>query len=126
MLLMLAEAVTFTSAVTPFLPLAGVILGGIIVGLFAMHNRRRGAVENRAPDVNEIWVRQAEDQKLLDLERRLRRLLEDMYRDIRRAFIVYVGRVTTGGSCDLTSEEHELVNKPVPTIEDVKIGAKND
>lgn len=104
---------------TPFLPLLGVIAGGIVVGAFAVYNRARGAVETRAPDVNEIWRRQEAQDRALDVERRLRRRLEDLVRDLRRAFQGYVRRVQGGGSTELSHHEQKMFDASVPTIETI-------
>lgn len=109
------------TAVTPFLPLLGIFIGALLAGGFAVWNRRRGAVETRAPDVNEIWTRQAEDQKMLDAERRLRRRLEDFAREVLRAFLSYVHRVQAGGSVELTTYEQKILNAEVPTSANDKI-----
>lgn len=112
------ETVTFTQAITPFIPLLGTVAGAIVVGVFAAWNRRRGAVETRAPEVSEIWQQQALESKSLDLERRLRRALEDMIYELRRAFKLYVARVHTGGSKELSEQEEELLRRPLPELED--------
>ena len=98
-------AVTFTESVTPYLPLIGTVIGGMVIGFFAVWNRRRGAVETRAPDVNDIWLQQAKDNQLLDDERAFRRFLEDIVYDLLKLFKGYVNRVRRGGSTDLTTRE---------------------
>lgn len=108
---------TFTELITPYLPTIGLVLAGTLAGAFTLYNRKRGATEGRAPDVNEIWVRQAEDQRILDIERRARRRLEDMYERLRTVFKVYVMRVTNGGSRELSVSEQEFLNTPPPTVE---------
>lgn len=113
-------APTFTEAITPYLPTIGLLGAGALAGIFAIYNRKRGATEGRAPDVNEIWLRQAEDQRILDIERRARRHLEDMIERIRTAFKMYIIRVSNGGSTELSLSEQDILNKPVPTVEYTK------
>lgn len=88
---MLTTELSFTEQLTPYLPLIGTILGGIVIGAFAMWNRRKGNVETKAPSVAEIWARADR------LERRARWA----YR-IQDAFREYVERVRGGGSTELT------------------------
>lgn len=98
----------FTEALTPWLPLIGIIAGGIIVGAFGVHNRRRGAVEHRAPDVTQMW---SETERA----RTLRQYFEDRFHEVRGAFRGYVRRVHTGGSIQLTEAEqkaHDLEPNP--------------
>lgn len=102
------QGLTFTQLITPYLPLITAIAGSIIIGIVTLWNRKRGAVETRAPDVNEIWQQQASDSKALDFERKLRRRLEDVVYDILNVFKGYVNRVLKGGSVDLNTRELEL------------------
>lgn len=104
-----------TTVITPFLPLLTTILGGMVVGGFAVWNRRRGAHETRAPDVNEIWLRQTQTELALDTERRLRRRIEDMFMELRDVFRLYVNRVQAGGSVELTDRERKLYETSIPT-----------
>jgi hypothetical protein len=106
-----------SSLITPYLPVVGILLGSILVGVFAVWNRRHGAVETRAPDVNEIWKQQAEQSAQLDLERKLRRKLEDYARDLLRTYRSYVWRVRGGGSIELTSHERRFFDIDPPTGE---------
>lgn len=115
---------TFTEAITPYLPLLGTILGGILIGVFAIWNRRRGAVETRAPDVNEIWQQQALQSKELDAERKQRRHLEDVLRDLLYAFRSYISRVQGGGSVELTTREQKLLD--IASTQEVKIINNNE
>lgn len=102
---------SFTESITPYLPFLGVILGGLIVGAFAIWNRRRGAVETRAPDVNEMWVQTEKD-------RRIRRLFEDLFYTLLTVFRSYVRRVQSGGSTDLTPTE-QAVHDREPRPEEI-------
>lgn len=110
----------FTEAITPYLPFLGTAVGFIIVGAFAVWNRKRGAIETRAPDVNEIWQKQAADSMALDGERRVRRLLEDMIYELRKLVWDIVGRVHAGGDVTLSTKEIETLNKPLPTVDNKK------
>lgn len=114
-LLFADSTIGFSTAITPLLPIFTTVLGGLVVGGFAVWNRRRGATETRAPDVNEIWLRQAQNEIQLDTERRLRRRMEDMFVEIRDAFRGYVNRVQAGGSIELTERERKLYEVGVPT-----------
>ena len=106
-----AEAgLTLTEQITPFLPLAGVIFGALIIEGFRLWNRKRGAVETKAPDVNDIWQREERQNLVLDAERRLRRRLEDLVGRLWLAFRNYVYRVQAGGSIDLTPTEQALID----------------
>ena len=97
---------SFTVFITPYLPLITVA-----VGVFGVYNRKRGAVETRAPDVNEIWVQQEAQSRLLDEERKGRRRLEAMLGQLWSAFVGYVNRVQSGGSMQLTTREMEIVTQ---------------
>lgn len=110
-----AEAVNLV--ITPYLPLIGIIVGGIILGIFNVWNRRRGAEETRAPDVNEIWQQQMIQSQELDTERKWRRRLENYSHELRRVFIGYVRRVLSGGSAELTHHEKVFYDSDPPTSE---------
>lgn len=118
------SAQDLTQLVTPYLPFAGTILGAAVVGAFALWNRKRGNFENRAPDVNEIWQQQASQSKQLDIERTLRRMLQDLVYDLKEAFRLYVYRVQSGGSKELTHKESQLLYKDSPTPESL-LGPKD-
>jgi hypothetical protein len=74
--------------------IAPTIAGGfaVVTALFAAYtanrNRRKGNLEQRAPDVQEIWVQQEND-------RRQRQIMEDMWWDLRAAFKSYFRRVSS-------------------------------
>lgn len=104
------EGLTFTDFITPYLPLISAVMGAILIGIFGVWNRKRGAVETRAPDVNEIWLKSETDHKALDIERRTRRHLEDLIYRLLAIFRCYVDRVRRGGSTDLNTKELELYN----------------
>ena len=111
------QDVTFTAAITPYLPFLGVIAGGLLLGIFGVYNRRKGNIETRAPDVNELWQQQTYQAAQLDLERKMRRKLEDWVYELRRAFIAYVRRVQSGGSAELTSHERKYHDTEPTTVE---------
>lgn len=106
---------SFSVIVTPYLPLIGTIFGGLIIGIFAVYNRRKGNVETRAPEVNEIWAQQNVQSHQLDMERRLRRKVEDLLYALRKAFKAYVHRVQRGGPTELTPHEIEILQRDVDT-----------
>lgn len=91
---------------TPYLPLIGVVAGAVVVGLFNAHNRRKGNVETRAPDVNELWQQERALSLELDTERKKRLRTENLAVEVIRTFRAYVQRVLSGGSPELT--HHEL------------------
>jgi hypothetical protein len=106
-----AEAgISLTEQITPFLPLAGVIFGALIIEGFRLWNRKRGAVETKAPDVNDIWQREERQNLVLDAERRLRRRLEDRVGRLWLAFRNYAFRVQGGGATELTAAEQSLID----------------
>jgi hypothetical protein len=106
------EVKSFAEAVGPFLPLIGVLAGGVIVGGFAVHNRRRGAVETKMPTVAEMWAEASKD-------RESRKLAEEKYSNLRQAFDAlralfrgYVERTQRGGSRALTRAEQAALDLP--------------
>jgi hypothetical protein len=117
MVVSLANVNAFTEIITPYLPVLGVALGGLIVGIFAAYNRHKGNVETRAPDVNAIWQQQAYQNKELDHERKWRRRLENYAWDVIEIFRGYVKRVQSGGSTDLTHKEKTVITTDPPTAE---------
>lgn len=100
---------------TTLSPILVVAIGGIIAGLYAAHNRRKGATESRFPDVNEIWSQQAKQSIELDNERKFRRALEDYANNLLRAFRSYVRRALNGGDLRLSDEEKNLIDGNPPT-----------
>lgn len=110
-------ATAISQIVTPYLPLLGIIVGGVIVGVFNIWNRKRNAVETRAPDVNEIWQQQIYQSRELDLERKWRRRLENFSHELVKVFRGYVARVQSGGSSDLTHHERLFHDQDPPTSE---------
>jgi hypothetical protein len=113
----LATVNDITAIVTPFLPLMGTIIGGVVIGAFAVWNRKRGAVETRAPDVNEIWQQQHYQAEELDREIRIRRRLERYVDELIRVFRGYVRRVQLGGDIHLTNHERLFHDTDPPTSE---------
>lgn len=104
-----------TALLTTVVPILVVVAGGIVAGLWAAHNRRKGAVESRFPDVNEIWSQQAKQSIELDNERKFRRKLEDYANEVIRLFRAYVQRVASGGSVALTEHERLFIESDPPT-----------
>lgn len=107
----------FIVQVTPLLPFLGTLLGATVVGAFAVWNRKRGAVETRAPDVNEIWVQQDRQSRELDIERKWRRRLQNYSWEVLAIWRGYVRRVQNGGSADLTPHERLFYDSEPPTEE---------
>ncbi len=100
---------------TTLSPILVVVLGAVIAGLYAAHNRRKGATESRFPDVNEIWSQQAKQSIELDNERKFRRRLEDYSNTLLRLFRGYSVRVLSGGSPQLTAQEKFYIESDPPT-----------
>lgn len=113
-------AISLTQLVTPWLPLAGIVAGGIILGIFNAHNRRKGNTENRAPDVNEAWVEARTARHEYDMEHRLRIRLQNFVWELRTVYRNYVNRVQSGGSTDLTGHERIFFDSEPPTEETPK------
>ncbi|OZB84993.1 hypothetical protein [Microbacterium sp. 13-71-7] len=99
----LADDITLTEQLTPYLPLIITVIGGLIAGGFAIWNRRRGNVETKTPTVAEIWAREERlGARVLWLEFWIKRLLA--------AFNGYVNRVRSGGSTDPTPTEQTALD----------------
>lgn len=113
----IAQINELTMLVTPYLPLLGTIVGGIVIGSFAIWNRKRGAVETRAPDVNEIWVQQQYQASELEKEIKLRRRLERYVDELLRVYRGYVRRVQTGGDIHMSNHERLFYDQDPPTNE---------
>lgn len=60
---------------------------GVVSGFLARRGAKLGAREQRAPDVQELWSQQEAD-------RQMRRLVEDLWWNLRRAFQSYFRRVS--------------------------------
>lgn len=112
-MLFAADDLNFTEQITPYLPVLGTLAGAIVVGIFAIWNRKRGNTETKAPDVNAIWQREERQNRELDSERRLRRRIEDLAGEVWLAFVGYVRRVQSGGPAELTQHEQHLISNGV-------------
>lgn len=110
------DDISFTPTITPYLPLLGTIAGGVVIGIFAVWNRKRGATETRAPDVNESWRRAERLERRLDTERSHRRFAEDLADKIQDAFRAYVRRVRHGGDTTMTDRERFAHDVEIPTM----------
>jgi len=95
---------SFTEQITPYLPLLTAAVGALIVGAFAMWNRRKGSTETKAPTVAEIWAR----ADRLEARARWAFRIQDAFRD-------YVARVRGGGSTEPTAEERAALDKNLET-----------
>lgn len=100
-----------TEAIAPGIAGFFAILTGIIAAIVARRNVKTGAREQRAPDVQEMWMQQEQD-------RRLRHLVEDMWWALRRAFQSYYRRVQSGGSTELTTKEQAAIDAKLPSESD--------
>jgi hypothetical protein len=110
-----AGALNPSQFLTPYLPLIGVIAGAIVVGVFNAHNRRKGNVETRAPDVNEMWQQERLLAKELDAERKIRRKFENFSWLVLQTFRSYVNRILAGGTKELTYSEQSVYDTDPPT-----------
>lgn len=110
------EVAPLTQTLSPYLPLFGTVFGVLVVGLFGLWNRRKGNMETRAPDVNEIWQQQAKDSHELDMERRWRRRLENFSHDLLGVYRSLARRVMAEGIV-LTKREQAFYENDPPTAE---------
>lgn len=106
--------------ITPWLPLLGVIVGGLIVGAFAVYNRKHAAIEGKLPTVGEIWAEQRKlrdevDGLRVELRRKERGIdaIANAFESLRSVFTSFVSRVQNGGSTSLTPDEKAALNLPV-------------
>lgn len=86
-------------ALTPWIPVMGVVAGGIVVGFFGAWNRRRGNEESKMPTVDQIWAREERQGQQLTA-------LHTAYARLRGTFAAYVFRARNGG--DTTPTETEI------------------
>lgn len=105
---MLNDAPFDAELITPIVSAGAVILVAIIAAAAGFVNRKRGAVETRAPDANEIWARAEVRERALDYERTNRRHFEDLSFLLWRVFRAYVHRVRHGGTVELTTNEQQV------------------
>lgn len=101
----------------------GVIVA-IVAGIMSRRGAKLGSRENRAPDVQEMWIQQEAD-------RRTRQLVEDMWWTIRRMFQSYYRRVTSAilllnltpaqlAVFELNQQELNAINAKLPEDEPEK------
>lgn len=88
---------SFTEAISPYLPLLGVIIGGLIVGGFAVYNRRRGNVETKLPSIAEVWAENRLQGQELNTEREYRRFFEILTHRLGEALVSIASRFTLNG-----------------------------
>ncbi len=103
MFLAAPETLTFSEQITPFLPILCTVFGALVVGVFAVWNRKRGAIETKSPSVSEIWAREERISKQ-------NRWLFAYADRLKVAFRAYVERVQDGGSKDLTPFEQKALD----------------
>jgi hypothetical protein len=101
-------------AMAPWIPVLGALAGAVVVGLFAMHNRRAGNEETKMPTVAETWLR--EERQALQLA-----ALHTAYARLRATFAGYVYRARNGGPLEPTdTEAHYLIASSVDAIVEQK------
>jgi len=110
-MLHLAGEASAVEQIIPWLPFIGGIAVALIVGAANIWNRRRGAVETKAPTVAEIWARE-------ERVSRHNRWLEGLLDKTRAAFRAYAERAQSGGSTDLTQFERSALDAPTTPKED--------
>lgn len=123
-----------TDTLAPWSPLLGIIAGGVVAGAFNLRNRRQGNAESKTPTVQQLWEKQANDSKRLDdaldelretkrvvdIVRRDKAAISSAFTGLRDVFLQYVERVSTGGSIDLTVQEHAALELPVSADDDIE------
>lgn len=78
------------------------VVTGVLAYITSRRNAKKGNIERRAPDVQEMWVQQEAD-------RRSRQVMEDIFWDLRSAFKSYFRRVSTAIlGLNLTKEQTEI------------------
>jgi hypothetical protein len=125
-----------TEYLAPLLTFLGTVLVAIIVGAFAVFNRRRGALEAKIPTVAEIWRQQVDQETRFNLKIKevsdkadiAKKEAEDSKKDrdtyktafvgLRTVFLAFVERVQSGGSLELTTAEHQALELPVTRVEE--------
>jgi len=93
--------------------LFGLILA-VVAAILARRGAHMGNKEQRAPDVQELWIQQEAD-------RRMRQIVEDLWWGVRRAFQSYFRRVTNEvaklGLSESQARAFELTNSELRAIE---------
>lgn len=89
-------------------------------GLLARRGSKVGSLEQRAPDVQEMWAQQESD-------RRMRQITEDMWWALRRAFQSYYRRVTSALiQISLTKEQARAFELTPDEVEAIKARPPKD
>ena len=112
-----AAAHPFIEVVGPYLPLIGIILGGVIVGMFAAYNRSRTSSEDKIPTVAQIWAEQRAMRTEMDAQGKQLRMVtrdKDAYSTafdaLRQVFLNYIHR---SKGPNLTEDETKALQLPV-------------
>ena len=94
-------------AIAPTVTGIFLVITGVIAFITSRRNAKTGAREQRAPDVQQMWAQQESD-------RHARRVAEDLWWNLRRAFQSYFRRVQAGGSHELTPKEQAAIDAKPP------------
>lgn len=88
-----------TEAIAPIITSVLAVVVAVLGGIMARRSQKLGNIQQRAPDVQQMWSQQETD-------RRMRRRAEDIWWNIRRAFQTYYRRVNLAVlKLDLTPEQ---------------------
>ncbi|MEF2979115.1 hypothetical protein [Subtercola sp. YIM 133946] len=97
-------------AITPYLPVIGIVAGGIVAGIFMLVRGRSGDSSTKMPTVAEIWHRMDElSTKVDDLSLELNKERSARV-TLRSVFLAYIDRVRAGGTHILTEAEKRALD----------------
>ncbi|RFA14548.1 hypothetical protein B7R21_06275 [Subtercola boreus] len=96
--------------ITPYLPLIGIMGGGVVAGVFMLARGRSGDSSTKMPTVAEIWKR------MDDLSTKVDALSIELNKErsarvtLRSVFLAYIERVRAGGTHNLTEAEKRALD----------------
>lgn len=91
--------------------------GAIVVGGFAVWNRRHGNREAKAPSVEQLWEQQEKDRAARRRAEALYEVLIDLYYDLRAAFRAFYRRANMDGGFELTTREQAALDRLPPSLD---------
>lgn len=97
------------------------VLGAVVVGLFAVWNRRHGNREAKAPTVVQLWEQQARDAAARRRAEDMYEVLLDMYYALRAAFRAFFRRVNSDQEIPLTPKEQHAIDQVPPSLDDREV-----